>query len=559
MKTLISSILVIILLGSTSFAQEKNYNKMNLLSSRWLVSVEGGATYTRSDFVNSRFNYYTRLMGEYFIPTTNFGILGLRAFTGGGFLKGDNKPQTGSFKTDIVLLGGGLIYALQASDIVFPYGYVGASYFYFDPKDNSGNRLPHNKAKQYSRNEYLLQGELGVRFLLAQNFSLNLNGAVNYVRNDNLDDKNAGTDNDIFFTFLGGFSFYFGGVRDSDSDGITDDEDVCPDTPHGVQVDEYGCPLDTDKDGVPDYLDRCPNTQANIVVDESGCPIDTDEDGVPDYLDQCPNTPLNVPVNMRGCPLDEDGDGVPDYTDNCPGTPPGTEVDKFGCPLKSQQKGLPDITKFVLSGEINFQIGKSELLPGARTALNKLLVILQEYPDTKWRIEGHTDNTGSYKINKKISKERAWAVANYLIKHGADLSRLEVVGLGPDYPIGDNSTETGRALNRRVTIELITGKKVVNETVPKRLKGDEYNAAVERNVGNMIFTDGRLFCFQVSSWRKYEKALSEVERLQADGENAFVVEAKNLPQLHGTWYRVRIGYFNSLEEARRHRAKVMGE
>jgi OOP family OmpA-OmpF porin len=60
-------------------------------------------------------------------------------------------------------------------------------------------------------------------------------------------------------------------------------------------------PMDSDSDGVIDALDKCPNTPQGVKVDASGCPIDTDKDGVPDYLDQCPGTPLEARVNAVGC------------------------------------------------------------------------------------------------------------------------------------------------------------------------------------------------------------------------------------------------------------------
>jgi OOP family OmpA-OmpF porin len=59
--------------------------------------------------------------------------------------------------------------------------------------------------------------------------------------------------------------------------------------------------LDSDGDGVPDNKDKCPNTPKGVKVDVFGCPLDADRDGVPDYLDQCPNTPLGAMVDARGC------------------------------------------------------------------------------------------------------------------------------------------------------------------------------------------------------------------------------------------------------------------
>ena len=84
-----------------------------------------------------------------------------------------------------------------------------------------------------------------------------------------------------------GLSFFFGGaprddfedefveVRDSDGDGVPDDQDRCPNTPFGTRVDSFGCPVmvDSDGDGVPDDRDRCPNTPAGVQVDSTGCPV----------------------------------------------------------------------------------------------------------------------------------------------------------------------------------------------------------------------------------------------------------------------------------------------
>jgi outer membrane protein OmpA-like peptidoglycan-associated protein/opacity protein-like surface antigen len=132
-------------------------------------------------------------------------------------------------------------------------------------------------------------------------------------------------------------------AADSDGDGVPDFQDRCPNTPSGVQVDRFGCPLDSDGDGVPDHLDECPNTPAGATVNAKGCPIDSDGDGVPDYLDKCPGTPQGMPVNAEGCPIDSDGDGVPDHLDKCPSTPAGVEVGADGCPAKdSDGDGIPD-------------------------------------------------------------------------------------------------------------------------------------------------------------------------------------------------------------------------
>jgi len=75
-----------------------------------------------------------------------------------------------------------------------------------------------------------------------------------------------------------------------------------------------------------------------------------------------------------------------------------------------------------------------------------------------------------------------------------------------------------------------------------------YDFVNEINSEGTLFTDGKLFCFQVSSWKNYSVAESEVNKLIDKGFNAFIVEA-NLGTKKGVWYRVRVGYFNSKEEA----------
>jgi cell division septation protein DedD len=128
--------------------------------------------------------------------------------------------------------------------------------------------------------------------------------------------------------------------------------------------------------------------------------------------------------------------------------------------------------------------------------------------------------------------------------------------VGPDDPTADNSTESGRALNRRVTIEL-TEKETKTETeTTTSFAPSNYNTFIERNVGHMIFTDGNLFCFQIAAFRTREKAENEAIRFLDASENAFIVESY-LSELEGAWYKVRIGFFNTINEAREQRKRFV--
>jgi outer membrane protein OmpA-like peptidoglycan-associated protein len=103
-------------------------------------------------------------------------------------------------------------------------------------------------------------------------------------------------------------------------------------------------------------------------------------------------------------------------------------------------------------GDVLFSTGKTDLLPGAQTTIEKLASFLAEYPDKTVLVEGHTDNVGSDAYNQDLSERRALSVKNALMQAGVDGSRIDTMGLGESQPITDNSTSAGRLKNRRVEI-----------------------------------------------------------------------------------------------------------
>jgi OOP family OmpA-OmpF porin len=567
MRTITILLALTVLLNAQNILPQSVENKMfNPLSNRFALNFEGGATYPRTDFTDDQISYIGQLSFDYFFESSTMGVFGLRGFGYYGQLNGSgtyaNKsiyPTIPEYFTEIASLGGGVTYTVNASKTFYPYAFLGANYLYFNPKDIDGNELPRNKENGYGNISWSIIGEIGSRFFVSNSISLNIALNYNYLPIDNLDDVDNsisnGTQKDIFFTGRAGISFYFGGISDRDNDGVKDEDDLCNDTPPNVKVDQFGCPVDSDKDGVPDYLDKCPNTPKNIPVDLNGCPLDIDGDGVPDFQDLCKETPLGVAVDSRGCPLDTDDDGVFDYKDLCPNTPVGTEVNKWGCPVDEEVFEPIQKTEFILNGGVNFETGKSELLPIAYPELENILKVMKDYPETKWKIEGHTDITGSQKLNSELSINRAKSVYNYFVRNGISSARLTYNGYGPNYPIADNSTETGKALNRRVAIILTSDNENQSKVITSPNESPKYNMGAERNIGKMIFTDGYLYCIQISSWRARGKAESEAKRLESEGYKAFVVIA-DLPDLDGIWYRVRVGYYNSLDEANKIREKV---
>ncbi|WP_224490291.1 hypothetical protein [Robertkochia flava] len=94
---------------------------------------------------------------------------------------------------------------------------------------------------------------------------------------------------------------------DDDGDGISNDQDQCPETPGAEEADENGCApsqKDSDQDGISDAADTCPDTPPGEEVNNQGCAasqLDSDDDGVNDATDQCPDTPAGREVNEQGC------------------------------------------------------------------------------------------------------------------------------------------------------------------------------------------------------------------------------------------------------------------
>ena len=473
------SLLIIIFITTALFPQPIRGVYYHAFSNTLVLTVEGAATLEQTDYSGNTFDYLGKASLEYFLPSESRTSFGFRAFGGIGYISGKDEEQTiQQFRTDIQYVGGGVVFIYSFGKSVFPYFMGGASYLWFEPRGTGQQKLPNNLAGLYKKGEINYNGEFGFRFLITDDFSFNLNAAANISPNDYLDDYATGVNTDLFLSFGAGFSYSFFSEKDEDEDGVLDSKDFCSATPKGIKVDDYGCPVDSDRDGVPDYLDRCSDTPSRVLVDENGCPFDGDKDGVPDYLDLCANTPQNIQVDNFGCPQDFDGDGVPNYLDDCLDTPPGFPVDKNGCSLDSDGDGIIDskdkcpktpigkkvdengceikeevqVKEIVLSSGATFAFGQSTLLPTAYPELDKLVQFMVENPNSRWRIEGHTDDKGPDWANKKISLERAQSVFNYFISRGISSDRFVVIGLGKDYPIADNITSEGMAKNRRVVI-----------------------------------------------------------------------------------------------------------
>lgn len=232
------------------------------------------------------------------------------------------------------------------------------------------------------------------------------------------------------------------GCPDRDGDGVVDGADACPDVKGSKS--SYGCP-DTDGDGIEDRDDRCPNEAGP--VSNNGCPVnDRDIDGVSDADDRCPDNA--GPAGNRGCP-DRDSDGVVDIDDRCPDKA-GPSSNR-GCPeIKAEDRAVLDLAV----KDVQFNTGNATLLAASNATLDKVVKLMNDYPDYSLDIKGYTDSQGDAGVNLDLSKKRAHACSDYLVKKGIAASRITHEGLGETKPVADNINAAGRAKNRRVEFDM---------------------------------------------------------------------------------------------------------
>jgi outer membrane protein OmpA-like peptidoglycan-associated protein len=366
----------------------------------------------------------------------------------------------------------------------FANGYILKQDSWFDPYILGGLGFNSIASKTYGLFNY----GLGMNFWLQENIGLNIQTAYNNLPNF-----------ENYLTHTAGLRYRFG-AKDSDKDGVVDKKDACPDTP-GLKT-LNGCP-DSDSDGIADKDDACPNNAglANLqgcpdsdgdgIADKddtcpnekglaslAGCP-DSDGDGVADKNDTCPT--VKGLANLAGCP-DTDGDGIADKDDTCPnekgssslGGCPDTDGDGIadkddkcpneagvsseqGCPEKkisAEEKVKVEQQLKMIAKKVQFETGKSVITKASLLELDKVLAFMNEYPGSKFVVEGHTDNVGVAANNLKLSQSRADAVKKYFTDKGISGDRITATGYGQTKPIANNATPAGKATNRRVEIHL---------------------------------------------------------------------------------------------------------
>ncbi|MGJ1268424.1 OmpA family protein [Sphingobacterium spiritivorum] len=407
--------------GTTPFGSSSEYRT-------WSFGVNAGVLNLSNVFgVNRRgYNSLENNIGySAYIKKQISPSFGLKAQYLGGKVAGKTEDGSRSYETKTpwsAALSGEFTLANTnfrfLNSIIKPYFALGIGALNFEPTTKAGN----TETTHDSKTKLFVPADFGFKFAISKGVNLDLGYQLNWANQD-FDGARVGTiKHDLFSYAHAGVEFALGS---SSKPALSNSNPVA------TLVNDYTAKYDQLK------AEREALVAANNALKSQ--------------VDQ-----LNADLK------DDDGDGVANKYDKCPNTPSGTKVDGAGCPLPVAETKV--VEKIVVTEEdrkvvdeaiknLEFDLGKSTIRSTSYPSLDRVAALLIE-KNFSLKLAGHTDNTGSMKTNLRLSKERAEAVKAYLSGKGANPSRIEATGYGPNQPIASNATAEGRQQNRRVEFTL---------------------------------------------------------------------------------------------------------
>jgi outer membrane protein OmpA-like peptidoglycan-associated protein len=444
-----------------------------------------GGTVGHTDLGGGQLGYFGRAFLRYGINEYLQADLGL----------GEGKVEGSGFSSEIVPIDVRLLLSPLRLETCNPYLYAGIGGVHFDLRDRP--MFPSTDASMSAWSAFVPIG-VGLQFKLTQTALFEISGGYNPAFTDDIDATRAGG-NDGYWNFLIGFTASGGesDLADADNDGLTNKEEKQLGTdPHNRDTDGDGLsdgdevlkyhtdPLnkDSDGDGLSDYDEIIVYHTDPLKKDTDGDGLsdgdevlkyhtdplkkDTDGDGLSDgdEILKYRTDPLNKDTDGDGLsdgdevlkyhtdPLkkDTDGGGVSDGDEIAHGTDPLNPNDDIPKATPQKEELKTEVGKAIILDGIVFKTNSSEITPVSDDILQKAFNTLEQNPDFRVEVRGYTDNVGKRAHNLKLSRARADAVREYLVKKGIAGDRITTKGFGSDHPIAKNTSADGRQKNRRI-------------------------------------------------------------------------------------------------------------
>lgn|GEM_PF-5064956 len=408
MRKVLFFVVLIYLTTNLILSQERNFDSFN---NKILLGGDLGLTFTYSDYKNPGVGLMFRGVAEFYLYEKESQKIGLRGFAGYGLSTGsDDRYDPDAFNTKIYTVALGGIYSMQLSNSVSPYLFLGVKFLRFNPKDKDGSTLPRNANNEYEKNFISPSFELGLRYRIS-NYFYGYGSIVPLVTaNDNIDDRASGKSNDLVLSLNLGLLY----ALDLSSDEVSTKSEKLP-----VGIKESKIEITEESDI---NISKSLETEDESIDFEE---ITTDEEVLSNEMESDESVEIfeTVESNLE---------------------------------LKTAESNIIDeLSQKLELGRVNFKFGETEIGRMEYVELDRLYRIIAEDNSSRWKISGYTDNIEPVQVHQSLGIQRAYFVLRYFMEKGLDRNRFEVVVGGEEKPIADNSTEDGRAKNRRVEISKI--------------------------------------------------------------------------------------------------------
>jgi outer membrane protein OmpA-like peptidoglycan-associated protein len=423
---------------------------------RWMLGIQGGAHTFYADFDKHAYDVGGEVVLRYGL--SEYFSLGL--FTGYNDIRGETPyPLAGlnGLSLDMYTIPAVVVgwWHFTSMKYVSPYVYIGAGLVDMKRRDNFGNDLPDGRWHVFS----VFPVGLGLEVPLSSQATLGFDVGMRVFGSDAVDFVEVAAPPDAYGTARVGLNFYFGKGKEAE---VEEAPPVIPPAPAPVEKPVVPAPplppeLVTPANGAtgvatnPTLIWNASSGATSYRLQASTDPTfastTADQSGITTTSYSLSGLATGTTYYWHVIAANSGGTSAYSttwsFTTTAP-PPPAVPVVPKEAPVVIE-KGKA----FILEG-VNFEFDSATLTDEAVEILGKALTALQDHPEAKVKIVGHTDNIGSKKYNDRLSLRRANSVKSWLVSKGISATRITTAGVGFSEPIATNDTPEGRAENRRI-------------------------------------------------------------------------------------------------------------